>query len=85
MSIVFGCAHIDQGRTGMTEKTLSGLLLALLYLASGRNLGMPMIARFSDSLDFMLIYLRLTSAVLAHRRGTIGGAAEFTKARKAVA
>ncbi len=46
MSIVFGCAHIDQGRTGMTEKTLSGLLLGLLYLASGRNLGMPMIARF---------------------------------------
>jgi hypothetical protein len=58
MSIVFGCAHIDQGRTGMTENILSGLLLGLLYLASGRNLAVPVIAHaFSDSLDFLLIYL----------------------------
>ena len=27
MSITFGCAHIDQGRTGMTENVLSGILL----------------------------------------------------------
>jgi membrane protease YdiL (CAAX protease family) len=58
MGIVFGCAHIDEGRTGMTENILSGILLGLLYLASGRNLAVPVIAHaFSDSLDFLLIYL----------------------------
>ena len=58
MSIVFGGAHIDQGRTGMVENILSGVLLGLLYLASGRNLTVPVIAHaFSDSLDFLLIYL----------------------------
>jgi membrane protease YdiL (CAAX protease family) len=42
----------------MTENILSGLLLGLLYLASGRNLAVPVIAHaFSDSLDFLLIYL----------------------------
>jgi membrane protease YdiL (CAAX protease family) len=58
VSVVFGCAHLDQGKTGMIENIWDGLLLGLLYLACGRNLVIPVIAHaFSDSLDFLLIYL----------------------------
>jgi hypothetical protein len=58
VSIVFGCAHIDQGKTGMIENIWDGLLLGLLYLACGRNLAVPVIAHaFSDTLDLLLIYL----------------------------
>jgi len=58
MSIVFGCAHLDQGRTGMIENILDGLMLGGLYLACGKNLAVPVIAHaFSDTLDFLLIYL----------------------------
>ena len=58
VSVVFGCAHLDQGSTGMVENILNGLLLGGLYLACGRNLAVPVIAHaFSDTLDFLLIYL----------------------------
>jgi len=58
VSVVFGCAHLDQGSTGMVENMLNGLLLGGLYLARGRNLAVPVIAHaFSDTLDFLLIYL----------------------------
>ena len=58
VSVVFGCAHLDQGKTGMIENIWDGLLLGLLYLACGRNLAVPVIAHaFSDTIDFLLIYL----------------------------
>lgn len=58
VSAVFGCAHIDQGATGMVENIWDGLLLGALYLACGRNLAVPVIAHaVSDTLDFALIYL----------------------------
>ncbi len=58
VSIVFGCAHLDQGATGMIENIWNGLLLGALYLACGRNLAVPVIAHAStDTLDFLLIYL----------------------------
>jgi membrane protease YdiL (CAAX protease family) len=58
VSVAFGCAHLDQGSTGMAENILNGLLLGGLYLACGRNLAVPVIAHaFSDTLDFLLIYL----------------------------
>jgi uncharacterized protein len=58
VSVAFGCAHLDQGSTGMVENILNGLLLGGLYLACGKNLAVPVIAHaFSDTLDFMLIYL----------------------------
>ena len=57
VSVAFGCAHLDQGSTGMVENILNGLLLGGLYLACGRNLAVPVIAHaFSDTLDFLLIY-----------------------------
>jgi len=58
VSIAFGCAHLDQGSTGMVENILNGLLLGGLYLACGRNLAVPVIAHAcTDTLDFLLIYL----------------------------
>ncbi|MGP8091970.1 MAG: CPBP family intramembrane glutamic endopeptidase [Candidatus Sulfotelmatobacter sp.] len=58
ISVVFGCAHLDQGSTGMVENIWDGLLLGLLYLACGRNLAAPVIAHaLMDTLDFVLIYL----------------------------
>jgi uncharacterized protein len=58
VSVAFGCAHFDQGSTGMVENILNGLLLGGLCLACGRNLAVPVIAHaFSDTLDFLLIYL----------------------------
>lgn len=58
VSIVFGCAHLDQGATGMIENVVAGLLLGALYLACGRNLAAPVIAHaVTDTLDFVLIYL----------------------------
>jgi len=58
VSVAFGCAHLDQGSTGMVENILNGLLLGGLYLVCGRNLVVPVIAHaFSDTLDFLLIYL----------------------------
>jgi membrane protease YdiL (CAAX protease family) len=59
VSVAFGCAHLDQGSTGMVGNILNGLLLGGLHLAWGRNLAVPVIAHaFSDTLDFLLIYLR---------------------------
>lgn len=58
VSVVFGCAHLDQGATGMIENVWAGLWLGLLYLACGRNLAIPVIAHaVGDTLDFILIYL----------------------------
>jgi membrane protease YdiL (CAAX protease family) len=58
VSVVFGCAHLDQGATGMIENIWDGLLLGALYLACGRNLAAPVIAHATmDTLDFILIYL----------------------------
>jgi len=58
VSVVFGCAHLDQGATGMIENVWNGLLLGALYLACGRNLAVPVIAHaVGDTLDFILIYL----------------------------
>jgi membrane protease YdiL (CAAX protease family) len=57
-SIVFGCAHLDQGSTGMIENIWAGFLLGGLYLACGRNLAVPVIAHaVGDTVDFLLIYL----------------------------
>jgi uncharacterized protein len=58
ISVVFGCAHLDQGATGMIENVWNGLLLGALYLACGRNLAAPVVAHaVGDTLDFVLIYL----------------------------
>lgn len=60
VSVAFGCAHIDQGSTGMIENIWNGLLLGALYLASGRNLAVPTIAHgVTDTIDLLFMYLHM--------------------------
>ncbi len=57
-SALFGVGHASQGLTGMLQEGLAGLLLGLLYLASGRRLDLPIVAHgVSNTLAFLLIYL----------------------------
>ncbi|MEW6732595.1 MAG: CPBP family intramembrane glutamic endopeptidase [Acidobacteriota bacterium] len=54
----FGFAHSYQGVTGIIDEGLAGLLLGLIYLRTGRNLAIPIIAHgITDSIDFALIFL----------------------------
>ena len=55
---MFGWAHaVGQGLTGALQEGFSGLLLGLLFLASGRTLAVPIIAHgVSNTLAFVLIY-----------------------------
>jgi membrane protease YdiL (CAAX protease family) len=57
VNAAFGLAHLYQGATGVIEAALAGVLLGALYLASGRNLVLPMAAHFvSNAIDFVVIY-----------------------------
>mgnify|MGYP005810563803 CR=1 FL=1 len=54
----FGLAHAYQGITGVIDEGLAGLLLGLIYLATGRNLAVPIVAHgICDTVDFLLIFL----------------------------
>jgi hypothetical protein len=46
------------GITGIIDEGLAGLLLGVIYLQTGRNLAVPIIAHgISDTIDFLLIFL----------------------------
>lgn len=56
-SVVFGLGHTEQGPAGWIQEGLSGLLLGILFLASGGNLAVPIVAHgVSNTLAFVLIY-----------------------------
>lgn len=56
-SVVFGLAHSYQDITGVIENSLDGALLALLYVASGRQLLAPIVAHgITDTVDFLIIF-----------------------------
>ncbi|HEY4902564.1 MAG TPA: CPBP family intramembrane glutamic endopeptidase [Candidatus Sulfotelmatobacter sp.] len=56
--LAFGLAHAYQGATGAIDEGLMGLLLGVIYLRTGRNLSVPIIAHgIADSIDFILIFL----------------------------
>ena len=58
VSVLFGIVHLYQGASGMITITLTGLLLGGLYLATGRNLWLPIIVHgVNDTLGFVLIFL----------------------------
>jgi membrane protease YdiL (CAAX protease family) len=58
VSALFGVVHLYQGASGMITAGISGLLFGILYLASGRNLWLPIIAHgINDTIGFTLIYL----------------------------
>jgi membrane protease YdiL (CAAX protease family) len=58
VSFVFGLAHIDQGITGQVENMINGLLLGIIFLATGCNMWAAIIAHgVTDTVDFLLLYL----------------------------
>ena len=55
--VAFGLAHSYQGLTGIIEEGFAGVLLGLMYLWTGKNLSVPIIAHgLSDTLDVLLIF-----------------------------
>jgi hypothetical protein len=54
--IVFGLSHSAQGLTGILDEGFMGLLLGILYLRTGRNLAVPIVAHgIQDSIDIVLL------------------------------
>lgn len=57
-SVLFGWGHTEQGVAGWVQEGLSGLLLGVLFLATKRNLVVPIVAHgVSNTVAFVLIYL----------------------------
>lgn len=58
VNAAFGYAHSYQGITGIVDEGFSGVLLGLLYLGTGCNLVVPIIAHgVTDTIDVLLIFL----------------------------
>jgi membrane protease YdiL (CAAX protease family) len=56
-SFAFGLAHHSQGASGVIDNVLAGLFFAALYLASGRNLWLPILVHgVIDSTSVVLLY-----------------------------
>jgi membrane protease YdiL (CAAX protease family) len=56
-SVAFGLAHSYQDLTGIIENSVAGALLALLYIACGRNLIAPIVAHgVTDTVDSLIIF-----------------------------
>ena len=54
---VFGLAHSYQDVTGILENIIAGILLSILYLATGRRLIVPIVAHaLTDTIDFLVIF-----------------------------
>ncbi len=57
-SIVFGLVHYHQGPGGMLGTGFVGLVYGLVYLLSGRNLWVPIIAHgLTGSISFIVLYI----------------------------
>ena len=57
-SILFGVGHRYQGASGMISAGLAGFAFGVLYLASGRNLWVSVIAHgTTDTVGFLLLFL----------------------------
>ena len=58
VSFVFGLGHLDQGVTGQVENMIDGLLLGVIFLATGCNMWAAIIAHgVTDTVDILLMYL----------------------------
>jgi uncharacterized protein len=56
-SVLFGWGHTEQGVSGWIQEGLSGALLGALFLLSGRNLALPIVAHgVSNTVAFVLMY-----------------------------
>lgn len=57
ISVLFGLGHWYQGPGGVASSAFAGLYFGILYLASGRNLWLPILAHgLSDTIGLALIY-----------------------------
>jgi membrane protease YdiL (CAAX protease family) len=57
-SILFGVGHGYQGVSGMISAGLGGFVFGLLYLVTGRNLWVSVIAHGTmDTVGFLLLFL----------------------------
>jgi membrane protease YdiL (CAAX protease family) len=57
VNMVFGVAHGYQRLTGLIEEGIAGVLLGLMYLRTGRNLCVPIIAHgVANTIDMILIF-----------------------------
>lgn len=57
VSVAFGFGHLGQGATGVADSMVSGLTFGTLYLLSGRNLWLPILAHgFTDTIALLLVY-----------------------------
>ena len=66
VNAAFGVAHLYQGESGVAQAAVQGVLLGLLYLATGRNLLAPIAAHFTaNNCDFVAIYLGLHPGITA--------------------
>ncbi len=73
VSILFGVVHLYQGASGIITVTLTGLMVGGLYLATGRNLWVPIIVHgVNDTLGFILIFLESTLAFSRRGLGSEG-------------
>ena len=64
VNLGFGLAHLYQGPSGVVLATVGGVLFGVLYLATGRNLVVPILAHgISNSIDFTVMYLGLYPGV----------------------
>lgn len=58
VNVAFGLAHLYQGPSGVIQATVGGVLLGILYIATGRNLIAPILAHgIGNSIDFTVMYL----------------------------
>ena len=58
VSFVFGLGHIGQGITGQVENMIDGLLLGVIFLATGCNMWAAIITHgVTDTVDIVLLYL----------------------------
>lgn len=64
VNVAFGLAHLYQGPSGIIQATVGGVLLGILYIATGRNLVAPILAHgIGNSIDFTVMYLGLYPGV----------------------
>jgi membrane protease YdiL (CAAX protease family) len=57
VSVLFGFAHMAQGVSGVLDNVLAGMMFAALYLASGRNLWLPIIVHgVVDTTSLVLLF-----------------------------
>jgi membrane protease YdiL (CAAX protease family) len=64
VNVAFGLAHLYQGPSGVIQAIVGGVLLGVIYLATGRNLLAPILAHgIGNSIDFTVMYFGLYPGV----------------------